>query len=707
MASSGNQLVLAGAGTGKTTVLTERFAQLVNHYGASPYAILAVTFTNRAAGEMRERIQKMLGRALNGLWIGTFHSIALRMLRQHAGGAGLSANFQILDREDQKSLIKRLMKRLNIDDSNLPPKQVAGFISQCKESCLRAADITANAEVYRGPAPSAQLITLYQAYEELCEQEALVDFSEMLLRCFELLQRDLEVRAGYQRQLGNLLVDEFQDTNEIQYKWLKLLAGDNMNVMAVGDDDQSIYSWRGAQVANMQAFRTQFKDVRLVRLEQNYRSTATILNAANAVIANNSQRIGKTLRTDKGRGVPILQHQSETDQAEASFTIEQQQHWKLDDGHLNSDYAVLYRTHAQSRLFEQACLERGVPYKVYGGLPFFSRAEVKNALAYLRLLVLPDSNEAFSRVVNLPARGIGTRTQQQLRAYADDRGISLWAASTVSALTEQSLPPRAVTSLGRFHELIEGLRNMAQHQTLPNAASMVIKETGLYDHYAKEPGEIGRARLENLDELVNACAGHKPEESNSPLETLGVFLNEVTLQTSAETKLTSEAGDDALQLMTLHSVKGLEFPVVFLTGLEEGLLPHFAAINDSGDVEEERRLLYVGITRAKTRLCISYARMRQLHGKTIFPEPSQFLREFPVELLESNNGAMSVSDNGAMSTSDDEIPLLHQEVYHNLFGTGRVLAIEGNGERTRAQVEFTTGRKWLVLAYANLHLIGQ
>ena len=640
----GNQLVLAGAGTGKTTVLTERFSHLVSHYDISPYAIMAVTFTNRAATEMRSRIDAALNRQLNGLWVGTFHSIALRMLRHHTAAAGLPAHFQILDRKDQQSLIKRMMKELGLGDDSIQPKEVSGFISRNKENCQRSADLAGGAH---RSARSQMLVLYYQDYEARCEKEGLVDFSEILLRCYELLERHPEVLAKYQEQFIDVLVDEFQDINRIQYKWLQLLVGGAGRMMAVGDDDQSIYSWRGAQPDSMHTFLQQFSDVQLVHLEQNYRSVGNILNAANEVIAANTTRIGKTLRTERGCGEAIWLHEAQSEYDEADFIVEQMLRWQADKGYRYGDCAVLYRSNAQSRLIEQACLARNVPYKVYGGLRFFSRAEVKTAMSYLRLLVLPDADAVFGRVVNLPPRGIGTKTQALLRAWAEAKGVSLWAASTPAALAEQSLTARATRALLDFHELIDGLRETVKALPLPVAVAAVIKAAGLDTYYGAEAGEVGRSRQENLEELISASAKQVASDAAAErptLEVLSEFLNAITLETSAESA--GEGGEaqlptDAFQLMTFHAAKGLEFPVVFLAGLEEGLLPHALSMYETDDLkadrrslEEERRLLYVGITRAQERLCLSYAQERRLLGATSPRLPSQFLIEFPQHLLE-------------------------------------------------------------------------
>lgn len=703
-----HQLVLAGAGTGKTRVLTSRFVWLVEK-GHSPYSLMAVTFTNRATQEMRERIEQRLGRPSYDLWVGTFHRISLRMLRENLEAAGLPRNFRILDQDDQKRLIKRLLNELNLDDKSWSPKALAQFISTQKENRLRARDMTAGKQLDGTFIHQAQL-DLYRAYEKTCEAEGWVDFSEMLLRSYEMLSRDKPLLEKYRRQFTHLLVDEFQDSNSLQYQWLQLLAGKRGYLMAVGDDDQSIYGWRGARVENMEDFLQRYRNVRLTRLEQNYRSTGHILSAANAVISHNQNRIGKALRTDAADGEAIYLHGFADADQEADFILSQVCNWQA-QGRRLSAAAVLYRSNAQSRALETACLKQGVPYRIFGGTPFYNRAEVKNALAYMRLLIQPDDNEALLRVINLPRRGLGNRTLEQLRDYASEARLSLWQVCTSEALQATAVSPRARKAISEFSKLITSLQKSVDKLPLGNLAREVIEKAGLSEHYSKEDDNSGLSRLENLDELVVACDAYENSgmsisdvdeaapDTTPPPNTfikLHLFLNDIALGVS---DASVSDGQDVLYLMTLHSAKGLEFPLVFMAGMEEGIFPHYNSIAE-GDIEEERRLCYVGITRAKEQLHMTYALERQLRGHYANSPPSRFLQEIPGHLSVKGDFAEPASQ----AVAEDD--LVGSNVFHEAFGKGLVLAVRGKADNIKVQVQFeTVGCKWLMLEYAGLKLL--
>lgn len=728
-APASHQLVLAGAGTGKTLVLTSRFAWLVREKGCSPYSIMAVTFTNRAAAEMRQRIERLLNQPMRGLWIGTFHSIALRMLRYHRVEAALSPDFRIIDSDEQKRLIKRLLKELDIDEKEWPPKALADFISRQKENRRRAEDIETG-EQPDGTYVNDIQATLYRAYQAACENDGLVDFSEMLLRGYEMLAKNASLLEDYRQRFTHLLVDEFQDTNNLQYQWLKLLVGEQNHMMAVGDDDQSIYSWRGARVENMEDFRRHFKDVHLVRLEQNYRSTGNILAAANAVIKHNHTRIGKELRTSEAHGELISCYGAANADEEASFILEQVVEWQV-QGRRLAEAAILYRSHAQSRILELTCLARNVPYRIFGGMPFYSRAEVRHALAYMRLLVQPDANEALERVINFPTRGIGGKTLSQLRSYAKEAQLSLWQACTESAMQAAHLSARSMIAITAFRKLILALQEDIRDLPLGLVATLVLERTGLLEYYSKEGGESGQARVENMEELVSACDAYEGSDMVSDtIETsppnvhnsLYLFLDDITLGIDAAA---ADENRDALCLMTLHSAKGLEFPLVFMAGMENGLFPHYMATEEEGREEEERRLCYVGITRARERLCMTYAHERQIWGSTHYNRPSAFLREIPPQLLEPLTGnpfdALPLSEmeseiepgmESEMGLGMEAAPqagagsIANRRVFHEDFGEGVVLMVKGEGAQTKAQVQFeNAGRKWLMLEYANLELL--
>jgi DNA helicase-2/ATP-dependent DNA helicase PcrA len=698
-AEQGNQLVLAGAGSGKTRVLVHRIAWLIRAESLSPYSVMAVTFTNKAAREMRGRIETMLQRPSHGLWIGTFHGLAHRLLQTHWQEAGLPQNFQILDSDDQLRLIKRVCRELGLDEAKWPPKQAQWFINGQKDEGLRAAHI----EPPLGDIYTQTLLRVYAAYEEACQRGGLVDFAELLLRAHELWLKSPETLAHYQERFNILLVDEFQDTNTIQYAWLRVLAGDAIPIVAVGDDDQSIYGWRGAKIENIQRFTKDFRDTQVVRLEQNYRSTKTILDAANGVIAHNSGRLGKNLWTAGEDGEPIRLYAGFNEQDEARFIVEQIQGW-TDDGNLRRSSAVLYRSNAQSRVIEEALIRVGMPYRIYGGQRFYERLEIRNALAYLRLITGRGDDPALERVINTPTRGIGSKTIDDLRALARERAVSMWQAIE-QVLADGLLTPRARTSLGGFKALVDELDSETLELPLEECVEHVIHRSGLLEFHRAEKGERGQARVENLEELVSAAKTFRPEDdTQSPLQQ---FLDSAALDAGDSQ---ADPYEDSVQMMTLHSAKGLEFPLVILAGLEENLFPHRMSIEEPGRLEEERRLAYVGITRAQQKLLITYAESRRLHGNETYNTPSRFVREIPSELIEEVrlHGGLTrpLASVGSSPLSDDNTGLsLGQPVMHPMFGEGVVLNIEGRGANARIEVNFAEGSKWLVLQYANLQAL--
>ncbi len=698
-AAQGNQLVLAGAGSGKTRVLVHRIAWLIRAESLSPYSVMAVTFTNKAAREMRGRIETMLQRPSHGMWIGTFHGLAHRLLQTHWQEAGLPQNFQILDSDDQLRLIKRVCRELGLDEAKWPPKQAQWFINGQKDEGLRAAHI----EPPLGDIYTQTLLRVYAAYEEACQRGGLVDFAELLLRAHELWLKSPETLAHYQARFNILLVDEFQDTNTIQYAWLRVLAGDAIPIVAVGDDDQSIYGWRGAKIENIQRFTKDFRDTQVVRLEQNYRSTKTILDAANGVIAHNSGRLGKNLWTAGEDGEPIRLYAGFNEQDEARFIVEQIQGW-TDDGNLRRSSAVLYRSNAQSRVIEEALIRVGMPYRIYGGQRFYERLEIRNALAYLRLITGRGDDPALERVINTPTRGIGSKTIDDLRALARERAVSMWQAIEL-VLADGLLTPRARTSLGGFKALVDELDSETLELPLEECVEHVIHRSGLLEFHRAEKGERGQARVENLEELVSAAKTFRPEDdTQSPLQQ---FLDSAALDAGDSQ---ADPYEDSVQMMTLHSAKGLEFPLVILAGLEENLFPHRMSIEEPGRLEEERRLAYVGITRAQQKLLITYAESRRLHGNETYNTPSRFVREIPSELIEEVrlHGGLTrpLASVGSSPLSDDNTGLsLGQPVMHPMFGEGVVLNIEGRGANARIEVNFAEGSKWLVLQYANLQAL--
>lgn len=704
----GNALVVAGAGSGKTRVLVHRIAWLIDVENISPHAILAVTFTNKAATEMRARIEELLNVSARSMWVGTFHGLAHRLLRMHWQEAKLPQNFQILDADDQQRLVKRVMRSMDIDEKKWPARQAVWFINSAKDEGKRAADVASGDDLFQ--------IThkrIYESYEEACEQGGLVDFAELLLRSHELWLNDAQLLAHYQDRFSNILVDEFQDTNTIQYAWLRVLAGSRAKVMAVGDDDQSIYGWRGAKIENIHQFGDDLKDVQLIRLEQNYRSTQNILNAANGLITRNSDRLGKQLWCDGPEGELIKVYSGYNDLDEARFIAERSQQW-LDEGGAADEIAVLYRSNAQSRVIEEALLRAGIPYQIYGGQRFFERAEIKNALAYMRLMDDRHGDTAFERVVNTPPRGIGEKSVEAVREVARSRGISLWQA-VKEGIAEGLFTARVTSALKNFLTIIDDMAEAVADMELHQLADHCIEASGLMAYHSAERGERGLARKENLEELVSACRQFTGElvfpfedSDSAEVTVLQEFLDQVALDAGDRQ---SQQGP-CLQMMTLHSAKGLEFPLVFLGGLEEGLFPHRMSANEPGRLEEERRLAYVGITRAMRELYLTYAETRRLHGQDSYNRPSRFLMEIPQDLLSEvrMNGALhrpfgaSVGAESGLFDSNDEAGLrIGQRVAHGKYGEGVVMQMEGGGERAKVEVNFPgVGSKWLMVGYANL-----
>ncbi len=697
----GAALVLAGAGSGKTRVLVHRVAWLIQVEGASPNSILAVTFTNKAAAEMRSRIETLLGLPSGAMWLGTFHGLAHRLLRIHWREAGLPQSFQILDSEDQARVLRKVLKALDLDETRWIPREILWFINAQKDEGHRPKHIKDD-----GDATRRQLIKIYQAYEDACQRAGVVDFAELLLRAYELWRDNPALLQHYRTRFQHVLVDEFQDTNAIQYKWLMLLTAQGGMPFVVGDDDQSIYRWRGARVENLNQFRRDFPAAVLYKLEQNYRSTATILKAANALIANNAGRLGKTLWTSGEDGEKVKLYAAFNERDEADFVVNRIREWVARGG-ARREVAVLYRSNAQSRVFEEAFLNARMPYRVYGGLRFFERAEIKDALAYLRLIASRADDTSFERVVNLPVRGIGAKTMDLVRDTARSDSTSLWNGAIRA---QGALPQRAAQALQSFMELIDRLAREANGLELHEQVDHVIQMSGLIEHYKKEKGERGEGRIENLLELVSAARGFSPEtEAEAELSPLESFLAHAVLE-SGEGQ--ADPYDDCVQMMTLHSAKGLEFPVVFLAGMEDGLFPHQRSVADLAGLEEERRLCYVGATRAMRHLYITYAEQRRLYGVDAYGQPSRFISELPADLIEEIRPRLQVSRPVFVKRSStlDESPAagmrMGSRVRHSKFGDGVVLNFEGNGPHARIQVNFERqGTKWLMLSYANLEVV--
>ena len=697
-ASQSNQLILAGAGSGKTRVLVHRIAWLIEVEKVSSWNILAVTFTNKAAREMRARIEQMLNTPAGAMWVGTFHGLAHRLLRAHWKEADLPQGFQILDSDDQFRLIKRILKTLNIDDSKWPPRQVQWFINAQKDEGRRPEHIDDQGDYYQ-----QQMIRIYREYEDACRRGGMVDFAELLLRSHELWLNNTELLEHYRDRFRHILVDEFQDTNTIQYAWVRMLVGANNHLFVVGDDDQSIYGWRGARVENIHDVQSDFPGVNLVRLEQNYRSTGNILSAANAVIANNPSRLGKNLWTADGDGEPIRLYAAFNEVDEARWIIDRIQD-RISHGMLRSELAILYRTTAQSRLFEEALIQAGIPYRVYGGMRFFERAEVKDALAYVRMVSNPNDDAAFERAVNQPPRGIGPKTLDAVRSHARDFGCSLWQASR-ELLEGGTMPARAANALRGFLDLVEEAAVSSRDYELKDVIIEVVTHSELKEHFQKSRDGKGQDRIENLEELVNAARQFEYDVEDEVLTDLEAFLAHASLEAGDNQ---AQEYEDCVQLMTMHSAKGLEFPVVFIGGMEEGLFPHSMSSDDPQGLEEERRLCYVGMTRAMQQLYLSHAESRRIHGSENYPVPSRFLREIPAELIEEVRSRPQVSrpyqsTGGSLNESSYR---LGQRVTHAKFGDGVILNAEGSGAAARVQVNFdAVGPKWLVVNYANLQTL--
>ncbi|MBU5691085.1 DNA helicase II [Vibrio cholerae] len=699
-----NLLILAGAGSGKTRVLVHRIGWLMSGEEASPFSVRAVTFTTKAAAEMRGRIEELMHGTASGMWCGTFHGICHRILRAHYLDAKLLEDFQIIDSDDQQRLLKRLIKAHNLDDKQWPARQVAWWINNQKDEGLRPAHINAFDPV------TQTYLKLYTAYQEACDRAGLVDFAEILLRALELLRGNQHIREHYQARFKHILVDEFQDTNAIQYAWLRMMAGAQSNVMIVGDDDQSIYGWRGARVENIEKFTREFPSVNTIRLEQNYRSTKTILEASNTLIANNSERMGKQLWTEGLVGEPISVYSAYNELDEARFVVSKIKGWQEQGGTL-TDCAILYRNNAQSRVLEEALLQASLAYRIYGGMRFFERQEIKDALSYLRLINNRNDDTAFERVINTPPRGLGDKTLETIRFAARDRGCTLWDAS-VGLLNDQVLTGRAASALSRFVELINALEEEGIDMPLHVLTDHAVKTSGLLEMYQQEKGEKSKARIENLEELVTATRQFEKPEEAQEMTMLTAFLTHAALEAGEGQ---ADEHDDAVQLMTLHSAKGLEFPLVFMVGVEEGMFPSQMSAEEAGRLEEERRLCYVGMTRAMQKLYITYAEMRRLYGQDKYHKPSRFIRELPEGCLDEVRMKAQVSrptstgrfSQTVVKESFNETGFnLGSRVRHPKFGEGTIINFEGSGPQSRVQVAFNgEGIKWLVTAYARLEKV--
>ena len=715
-----NLLILAGAGSGKTRVLVHRIAWLIEAENISPWSIMAVTFTNKAAREMRARIESLMGLDTTQLWVGTFHGLAHRLLRRHWQEAGLQQQFQILDSDDQLSILKRLCKEMQLDESRWPVRQFQHFINGCKDEGKRPQHIET-----QGDFQLDTQVKVYAAYHQACERAGLVDFGELLLRCHELWLNNSALLTHYQGRFKHLLVDEFQDTNTIQYAWLRVLSGSAAKVMAVGDDDQSIYGWRGARIENIQHFERDFGNAITVRLEQNYRSTGTILKAANGLISNNSGRLGKNLWTDGNDGEPISLYAAFNEMDEARFIVDQIDQWQKDGG-MRAECAILYRSNAQSRVLEEALIRAQMPYRIYGGQRFYDRLEIRNALAYLRLIKNRNDDAAMERVFNVPTRGVGAATVTKIRQNARAEGCSMWD-STKQIIAQNELPTRAHNAIDSYVKLINRLDEETSEALLHDMVDLVIQQSGLIQHHLKEKGEKAQTRIDNLMELVSAAKGFAstwnpaqetddPDSELDPVATtpLAAMLDQAALDAGEQQ---ADESEDSVQLMTLHSAKGLEFPMVFLGGVEEGLFPHKMSLEEGDRLEEERRLCYVGITRAMQRLFITYAESRRLHGQDTFNRPSRFIGEIPEGLMNEVRLKSSISRPvtarptptrqydrwGRHQELETPVVALGQNVRHPLFGIGTVVNAEGSGPQARVQVNFENdGSKWLVLAYAKL-----
>ncbi len=697
-------LVLAGAGSGKTRVLVHRVAWIVEAMQSNPNSVMAVTFTNKAANEMKSRIQELLQSPLADLWCGTFHGLAHRTLKRFYKEANLISTFTVLDAEDQLRVIKRICKDNNLEESSWPAKQIQWQINSWKDAGKRPKNVDDSKDFY-----AETVKKIYSQYDEICKKDSLVDFAELLLKSYELLKSNKKVRDFFHRRFRHILIDEFQDTNVIQYAWLNEVASKEASITAVGDDDQSIYGWRGAKVGHLEDFKTKHKQNATIRLEQNYRSTSIILNAANALIENNQARLGKNLWTESNEGEQITLYQAFNEQDEARFVAEIIKSW-MDGGELFSDSAVIYRSNAQSRAIEEALLRANIPYRIYGGLRFYDRLEIKNAISYLRIIFNPHDNPAFERSVANPTRGVGAKTLAKIRSLANKHNISYIQASS-KMIDENVISGRGANGLKKFLEIILGLCGKIDDISLSEIVGSILEQSGLIQFHEKEPGEKGKTRKENLEELLSAAKNFEMSFSDDKTnrEITEQFLSNVSLDAGDRQ---ADEFDDAVQLMTLHSAKGLEFPLVFMTGLEETLFPHGRSMESPDLLEEERRLCYVGITRAMKKLYLTYAESRRLHGNDIFNPPSRFIKEIPSECIMEIRPKASVTMPYSRNESkpidfEDQIGIaLGQKVQHPKFGQGIVLNYEGAGESARVQVNFeTAGTKWLVLSFANLEVI--
>ena len=697
-------LVLAGAGSGKTRVLVHRVAWIVEAMQSNPNSVMAVTFTNKAANEMKSRIQELLQSPLADLWCGTFHGLAHRTLKRFYKEANLISTFTVLDAEDQLRVIKRICKDNNLEESSWPAKQIQWQINSWKDAGKRPKNVDDNKDFY-----AETVKKIYSQYDEICKKDSLVDFAELLLKSYELLKSNKKVRDFFHRRFRHILIDEFQDTNVIQYAWLNEVASKEASITAVGDDDQSIYGWRGAKVGHLEDFKTKHKHNATIRLEQNYRSTSIILNAANALIENNQARLGKNLWTESNEGEQITLYQAFNEQDEARFVAEIIKSW-MDGGELFSDSAVIYRSNAQSRAIEEALLRANIPYRIYGGLRFYDRLEIKNAISYLRIIFNPHDNPAFERSVANPTRGVGAKTLAKIRSLANKHNISYIQASS-KMIDENVISGRGANGLKKFLEIILGLCGKIDDISLSEIVGSILEQSGLIQFHEKEPGEKGKTRKENLEELLSAAKNFEMSFSDDKTnrEITEQFLSNVSLDAGDRQ---ADEFDDAVQLMTLHSAKGLEFPLVFMTGLEETLFPHGRSMESPDQLEEERRLCYVGITRAMKKLYLTYAESRRLHGNDIFNPPSRFIKEIPSECIMEIRPKASVTMPYSRNESkpidfEDQIGIaLGQKVQHPKFGQGIVLNYEGAGESARVQVNFeSAGTKWLVLSFANLEVI--
>ena len=696
-------LVLAGAGSGKTRVLVHKIAWQVEAIGINPSAIMAVTFTNKAANEMRSRIESLLKAPMLDSWVGTFHGLSHKLLKRFHNEAGLSSGFTIIDSDDQLRIIKRISKEIGLDEATWPARQSQWQINNWKDDGLRSKNIKVDGDFY-----TETVNKIYKEYEDISQRDHLVDFGELLLKSYETLINSKAVKTFFQTRFKSVLIDEFQDTNTIQYKWLQEIASDKSYVTAVGDDDQSIYGWRGAKVEHVNSFSEDFKNTEVVRLEQNYRSTNVILNAANALIGNNKERLGKNLWTEKIDGEQIILYQAYNEQDEARFIADILNDW-MNKGGAYSEAAVLYRSNAQSRAIEEALLRVSIPYRIYGGLRFYERLEIKNAIAYLKIIFNNNDNPSFERSISNPTRGVGEKTLAKIRNTAKKYNISYIKASA-KLLDEGSISGRGGSGLKDYLEFVAGCNTFIQENLLSELMELIIKETGLYAYHAKEPGEKGKTRTENLEELITATKNFEQSvtEKKSNEEIAKSYLDIISLDSGDRQ---ASEHDDAAQLMTMHSAKGLEFKLVLLTGLEESLFPHGRSMESVSQLEEERRLCYVAITRAMEKLYITHAESRRLHGTDTFNPPSRFLREIPKDLIDEirpraqTNIPYNRKDfEETKNEFEEEIGIsLGQKVHHKKFGEGIVLNYEGSSDSARVQVNFDNyGTKWLVMAYANL-----